>query len=165
MYQSYCETELYLFILTIQLTLLQLECIEAEYYQGLAEVFVRRESLETCSSLGILIFGGTESLTGQPELFSPRTGEQCGLASLPPPHQLLQASGRVFCSSSCLQWTGQAWQALSLPEGRMTHLVWRVQEGFLLLGGKLSTGFTDSSVLVKHDGTFQASFNLNRKLG
>ena len=125
---------------------------------------MRRQSLETCSSQGMLIYGGNDILTGEPEVFSPSAGERCGLASLPPPDQLLQSPGGVFCSTSCLQWSGQAWQPLSLPEGRNRHVVWRVQEGFLLLGGKLSSGFTDTSVLLKHDGTFEASFNLETKL-
>ena len=132
---------------------------------------MRVESLKTCSTPpGMLIYGGldsqSDSLTGDPELFSPRTGGECGLASLPPPEQLLQSPGGVFCSDSCLLWSGQAWQPLSLPEGRSTHVIWRLQEGFLLLGGKLSTsGFTETSVLLKHTGTFQASFNIKRKLG
>ena len=125
---------------------------------------MRLESLKTCTTQGMLIYGGLDSLTGDPEVFSP-SGGQCGLASLPPPDQLLQSPGGVFCSDSCLHWSGQSWDLLSLPQARTTHVIWRVQEGFLLLGGKLSTGFTDSSVLLKHDGTFQASFNLNRKLG
>ena len=129
-------------------------------------MFVRMESLRTCSSLGILIYGGTDSPTGEPELFSPSAGGQCGLASLPPPHQLLQSPGDVFCSDwSCSHWSGHAWQPLSLPQGRSGHITWRLEEGFLLLGGRLSSGFTYTSVLVKHDGTFQASFNVIRKFG
>ena len=115
--------------------------------------------MRTCPSLGILIYGGEDSQTGQPEVFSPRAGgQQCGLAGLPP-------SGGVFCSSSCLQWSGGGWEPLGLPQGRRIHVVWGVEEGYLLLGGKLASGFTDSSLLLKHDGTFQASFNLNGKFG
>ena len=129
-------------------------------------MFVRRGSLRTCSSPGIIIYGGTDSPTGEPELFSPSAGGQCGLASLPPPELLLQSPGVVFCSVSCSHWTGHTWEPLSLPQDRSGHITWRVTEGFLLLGGKLSSsGFTDTSVLGKHDGTFQTGFNLNRKLG
>ena len=127
---------------------------------------MRRESIKTCPSLGILIYGGEDSQTGQPEVFSPRAGgQQCSLASLPQPQQLQPPSAGVFCSSSCLQWSGEGWEPLALPQGRRIHVVWRVEEGYLLLGGKLTSGFTDSSVLLKHDGTFQASFNLNGRLG
>ena len=54
---------------------------------------------------------------------------------------------------------------MSLPSGRILQVTWRVEEGYLLMGGRLTSGITDTTVLLKHDGTFESgTFHLIKKI-
>ena len=141
---------------------LQMPCIHPDHYpthltQQTVDIFVKSSNTKTCPSLGILITD-TDSV----ELFSPSV--QCALSHIPPPQQL-QLTQSVFCSVSCFKFSGGVWSVVSLPWERRVHVVWRVEEGFILMGGRLSTGYTDTTVMLTHNGTFQSTFQINSKLG
>ena len=139
-------------------------CIHPDHYpthpnQQTVDIFVKSSNTKTCPSLGVLI---TDTEDYSVELYSPPL--QCALSHIPPPEQL-HLTQSVFCSVSCFKFSAGVWSVVSLPWERRVHVVWRVEEGFILMGGRLSTGYTDTTVMLRHNGTFQSTFQISSRLG
>ena len=103
------------------------------------------------------------------EVFLPASSTSCLVsASLVQERQDHSQEGLLLCGgsealTSCEEFSPATgtWARTShtLQEYRYRHVSWSVEEGTLLMGGY----FSDTTEIVKHDGTTEASFDMKYK--
>ena len=104
------------------------------------------------------------------QIYSPNTGQVCLLPDMDMGRQLHNQDGPLACagwsdsvSDSCSTFDSDSglWnQSVTLPRKRQYSQTWTPQSGSgtYLIGGEAS--YTDTTDLVKPDGTVQQGFNL-----
>ena len=117
---------------------------------------------------GVLISGGHRGGTifKSVEMYNPATNTTCSLPQLPVERYHHSQDGDLACGgrtygntlTTCVKWSSGNWtQTHTLSHKKYSHVSFNTEDGVYLMGGY---GSTETTELVKEDGTVEDGFSL-----